>query len=220
MKNVKNSNNNKNKIRCLKCGFFRPDDTIAPEWQCPNCHVAYEKIEKYENRIKQIDLEREKARVLGLFDYFFLILFSVALFFAFSPILNTFGSIIVYLMKTITISGLIFIIISPVIALFIFIYFLTLTIIPFILGMITRSLIKNKKTSHRSMSIEEFIVVCVLMVGGNIFVNGNAMFVSIIQALITCTFVFIFAQKSTKLNSSFLKGGRPKFKIGSKIIKK
>ncbi|NOQ78236.1 MAG: hypothetical protein GQ546_02425 [Gammaproteobacteria bacterium] len=72
--------NNKNKLRCLKCGFYRPEDATNPEWQCPNCLSAYSKIEKYEQNISIFNSEREKAKVLGLTEYFFLVLLNVGLF--------------------------------------------------------------------------------------------------------------------------------------------
>lgn len=212
--------NKKQKIRCSKCGFFRPDDTISPEWQCPDCHVAYAKAAKYEADIEVINQEREKANVLSLFDYTFLILLSIGLFFVVAPILNEFGNIILEMRSTINVNGLIFVLIAPVILILMAIFCLALTIIPLIVGIITHSLITNQKTYHRSMSIEEFIIVYLLMAGGNVFVNSDAILVSIVQALVTCTFMFAFAQKRTKSNTSYLKPSRPEFKIGSKIAKK
>ena len=69
------------------------------------------------------------------------------------------------------------------------------------------------------MPSEAFIVVYILMAGGNYLVNSNYFFSSIMQAFVTCIFMYIFAQKRTKIKSSYLKDTRPKFKDGSKIKK-
>lgn len=31
-------------MKCIACGYERQDDDTVPEWQCPNCKVAYNKV--------------------------------------------------------------------------------------------------------------------------------------------------------------------------------
>ena len=43
-----NSSQKNHGKKCPKCGYVRGPDELAPEWQCPNCQIVYE---KYSERI-------------------------------------------------------------------------------------------------------------------------------------------------------------------------
>ena len=48
-------------MKCPKCGYVRQVSDEAPDWQCPNCKVVYEKVLQAQDEAK-VKAEAEEAR--------------------------------------------------------------------------------------------------------------------------------------------------------------
>lgn len=48
---------------CPKCQYERKEVEHAPDWQCPSCGIAYDKIEKIKQRQKESDSKYHKDMV-------------------------------------------------------------------------------------------------------------------------------------------------------------
>jgi hypothetical protein len=46
---------------CPKCNYLRTAQDTAPDWQCPNCGIAYHKYSAYLDKVKHITKPREAA---------------------------------------------------------------------------------------------------------------------------------------------------------------